>query len=369
MIRIHLDMDDAISPLCPEIKLSQQPGFDPSVALELGNLTRVSYKDYDNYEKRKEKGSEPLLDPHKLSNKYISVENANKMRSKWYTVLNKNEQDKLIDISDASNVYEILDVFYYTSYNLWKILPELYEPNTSRFGFIAKQGNRIFVVFRGTQEPEEWVNNAQPHQISFLQRSLRINTDRPDVKVHWGFNKIYTKFHPGPFLEYPIPNAIFSSPGRAFRGLTDICARENAPKNYPSIWEVIEKIFKNSDYYSPGDQVFVTGHSLGGALATMAALHIACLTDCQPIVYTFASPTVGNSGFAKYFSEKVTHSFRIANTEDPVPKLALPGAKMNGYEHVDKPVVFTCQTGSISGNHNMNAIYCGVVENELKHSD
>lgn len=378
-VQIDIDMDDAISQYSSQIRLSQQTNFDPSVAMELGNLTRVSYKDYEHYENKKEKFLQ-LLEP----GKYIYAENINKSRSKSYTVLDGEDTDVL-------NAYEILDIFYYTSYNLTKIIPEIYDPNTSRFGFIAKQGNRVFVVFRGTREPEEWFNNLQPHQIDFFRRSLKINPDHPDVKVHWGFRKIYTKLHPGPFLKYPILNRIFSSPGKAFRSLTDKFARRNAPKNYPSMWEVVERIFNNPNYYSQTDQVFVTGHSLGGALATLAALHIGHLKNCQPIVYTFASPRVGNSGFARYFEKMVGNSFRIANTEDMVPTkgsaaIKVKGLEMSnsppsnydkfmnwitdglyeeGYEHVGKPVVFTCQTRCISSNHNMNAIYCGVVANEL----
>jgi predicted lipase len=65
-------------------------------------------------------------------------------------------------------------------------------------------------------------------------------------------------------------------------------------------------------------QVFVTGHSLGAALATLAAYDItsACRTDA--CLYTFGSPRVGNPVFEKNFNAKVKNAFRVKNFDDVV---------------------------------------------------
>ena len=58
-------------------------------------------------------------------------------------------------------------------------------------------------------------------------------------------------------------------------------------------------------------QVRITGHSLGGALATLAAYDIAaaaekqCTCRVHTTVYTFGAPRVGNHAFAKEYRAKV----------------------------------------------------------------
>jgi hypothetical protein len=67
----------------------------------------------------------------------------------------------------------------------------------------------------------------------------------------------------------------------------------------------------------------VTGHSLGGCLATIVAMWIRVLLlpsyrgAIQPI--TFAAPTAGNSDFAKYYDELFPQARRLQNTLDVIP--------------------------------------------------
>jgi hypothetical protein len=75
-----------------------------------------------------------------------------------------------------------------------------------------------------------------------------------------------------------------------------------------------------------GGQLLVTGHSLGGALATLGA---AWLYDqlprtgqvSSPVItpYSFAAPTVGNQQFATYYDSTFPNSYRGVNTQDVVP--------------------------------------------------
>ena len=78
-------------------------------------------------------------------------------------------------------------------------------------------------------------------------------------------------------------------------------------------------------------QVWVTGHSLGGALATMLGLWLvdnlsAWTSGTSPSLttYTFASPTTGNQAFADYYNTKSSgnpawQAFRVFNEQDVVP--------------------------------------------------
>jgi predicted lipase len=48
----------------------------------------------------------------------------------------------------------------------------------------------------------------------------------------------------------------------------------------------------------PGAPIFVTGHSLGGALAVIAALDLKLSLNVKVTVYTYGQPRVGNAKFS-----------------------------------------------------------------------
>ena len=75
--------------------------------------------------------------------------------------------------------------------------------------------------------------------------------------------------------------------------------------------EIRDKISSFKDY-----SLYITGHSLGGALALIVtrALDSDNLSSC----YTFGSPKVGNSEFADVIKAPI---YRIVNSLDPVPGL------------------------------------------------
>jgi triacylglycerol lipase len=63
----------------------------------------------------------------------------------------------------------------------------------------------------------------------------------------------------------------------------------------------------------------VTGHSLGGALATLLVTELSATTALKPQAWTFASPKVGDAAFAARYSALSTVSWRIYNRVDVVP--------------------------------------------------
>jgi len=66
----------------------------------------------------------------------------------------------------------------------------------------------------------------------------------------------------------------------------------------------------------PGAPIYITGHSLGGALAIMATRYLA--SDSLGACYTFGGPRVGNSLFA---DDIKTPIYRIVNAADGVPRV------------------------------------------------
>jgi triacylglycerol lipase len=99
-----------------------------------------------------------------------------------------------------------------------------------------------------------------------------------------------------------------------------------------------------------GRTLWFTGHSLGAALATLAASAFDAHADSR--VVTFGSPRVGSPAFASAFSARFSgRSLRYVNDTDivtrvPPPVLVLPPAE---YRHVDS-LRFIAADGSVSGD-------------------
>jgi len=92
-------------------------------------------------------------------------------------------------------------------------------------------------------------------------------------------------------------------------------------------------MLENLEKIDDGEKsVWVTGHSLGGALSVLA---VDCLIDEGYDIsglYTFGQPRVGNARFAKHFDAHFkSRSFRFVNDEDIVTRV--PPRSM-GYRHI-----------------------------------
>lgn len=70
-----------------------------------------------------------------------------------------------------------------------------------------------------------------------------------------------------------------------------------------------------------GDEITFTGHSLGGALATISGNFASQITKKKIRVITFGSPRVGDNEFVKYFNNKVYYSRRYVTEKDLIPFL------------------------------------------------
>ena len=87
------------------------------------------------------------------------------------------------------------------------------------------------------------------------------------------------------------------------------------------VWDEMLPEIENLE--NQGLKIWVTGHSLGAALATLAADR---LQDVQGL-YTFGSPRVGDQGFQERFQLK---AFRVVNGNDIVASIPAEGP----YHHV-----------------------------------
>ena len=156
---------------------------------------------------------------------------------------------------------------------------------------------RITVIFRGSVTKADFVTDSK---ISIIQapdprkyNGTKIE-DAHDVGVHQGFYEyLFGARKGGKSCKYV----------EIMKHVKQLLAESPARRNY---------------------KLYVTGHSLGGALATLFGFYAAASSKLAlPVtVVSVASPRVGNVAFARTFAEmesqgKIRH-LRIANHKDPV---------------------------------------------------
>lgn len=72
--------------------------------------------------------------------------------------------------------------------------------------------------------------------------------------------------------------------------------------------------------------IWLFGHSLGGAVATLLASSLSLRPDGHRVqgVITLGAPSPGNQAFAADYRRRVPNHIRVVNGEDPVPRLLPP---------------------------------------------
>lgn len=142
-------------------------------------------------------------------------------------------------------------------------------------GVITGNAERTWaaVVFRGTETPADWLTNLL----------CRMVPCKSGGHVHHGFNEA---------LE--------------------------------SVWE--SEIVPELDKLPSTCAVYYTGHSLGAALATLAAARRKPLAT-----YSFGCPLVGDAAFAN--AVDVEHLYRVVNQEDVVTHVPMAIPFLFPYEH------------------------------------
>jgi Lipase (class 3) len=121
--------------------------------------------------------------------------------------------------------------------------------------------------------------------------------------------------HPRPWQYPTVPGALVA--GGTIDGLDDLIRFTSNGIAFHN--------FVDSQIAPSGAEIFVTGHSLGGALATVLApwlVHRLSQSNAKNAVmpYTYAGPSAGNAIFASFYTELFKSSYRYYNTIDIVPK-------------------------------------------------
>jgi hypothetical protein len=205
-----------------------------------------------------------------------------------------------------------------------ELLTELHYNGTT-IGYVVKQVveqknndlpiNTVCVVLRGTATASEWQKD-----FDYVQTENAIGDGSTVLNCHKGFLDIYSEF-----------------------------------KN-----ELHETLEKNEIKW---DTVLITGHSLGGSLATLITLDLYKKYNTR--TYVFGSPRV-----CDIIPEDIRYMWRVNNTSDIVPNIPLPvmpNVKNHEnpyrYTHGGTSVEFTNNRSSLTNSH-LLPVYLSYLKDE-----
>ena len=158
-------------------------------------------------------------------------------------------------------------------------------------GFVAANDKHVVLAFRGTDDPLDWIHNLQYTQVEGY-----------GGWVHKGFSKLVGSVRQR-----------FVDTVRSLR--TD------------------------------NQTVWVTGHSLGAAMATLAAWDLADRGIRPYATFTYGSPRVLNPEAAQKYRLR---QYRFVNSEDVAPHFPMPGI-WNRYTHIGN-LTFLLKSGRIANS-------------------
>lgn len=108
------------------------------------------------------------------------------------------------------------------------------------------------------------------------------------------------------------------------------------------VWDKISRVMLR---LGGSGKVVVCGHSLGGAMATIAGVDLYCNVEPRYqksfSIVTFGSPRVGNTVFKDLFDSLIPRSVRVVTVYDPIPKTTI-----NDFVHVDDEYLLGGVVGS-----------------------
>jgi len=152
------------------------------------------------------------------------------------------------------------------------------------YGYIGTTENSIIIAFRGSESFENWL-----HDLDFFKTTY---PGFPGLEVHEGFLSAYQAVQP-----------------------TILSYVSILRKKYPNF------------------PVYVTGHSLGGALSVLCAFDLVVTSGVPSSsisVINLGQPRVGNSLFASKWNQLIGSSFRLVNQRDLVPHVP---PELFGFQH------------------------------------
>lgn len=119
------------------------------------------------------------------------------------------------------------------------------------------------------------------------------------------------------------PTELLADPG-------DARVHDGFYKNYLHFREAVHRRVT----VASGRALYITGFSLGSALAAFCAFDLAHNLNLTPNVHMLGTPRTGNLAWRAIWEHQVKAGLRCTLEPDPVPKAPPPGGPVNGYYHV-----------------------------------
>ena len=205
----------------------------------------------------------------------------------------------------------------------------------------SRRDRTVVVAFRGTEmdRPLDFFTdvNFKPAPFEALAERRGSGAPRAEAAANASAGKEMNSAEvPAPRVHGGFLRAYESVRARVFAAVDDVIAAETHARED-------DHDARDDDHDARDDtwHVFVTGHSLGGALATLFACELGQSAsgpgparDVTVTMYNFGSPRVGDGTFCDAYNALVPDSVRVVNRGDLVPTLPA----LLGYRHVDRGV-------------------------------
>lgn len=196
-----------------------------------------------------------------------------------------------------------------------KIRNSFYNKETDTRAFVAESTDRIIVAFKGTTSRQNLFTD-----IKMMLRPLQ------------QFIRLKSLSNEDPHIESRILSVLKSKSFRRAKVHSGFVHAYNSVRE--ELISVITTLLQEKNR-----PIFFTGHSLGGALATLSSLDVSLGLDVPGTrisVSTFGSPRVGNDPFREVYDNQLPMHWRLVAGGDIVSRLPKVG-----YAHVGKRVVLT----------------------------
>ena len=170
----------------------------------------------------------------------------------------------------------------------------------------------FMITFRGSATKNDWKINLKTKKANYGGTTLaemEALAAQPEIKngpaVHGGFNE---------YADNVLKDSVI-----------------NAEGNLSGVFGYAKE--------TPNAHIILTGHSMGGAVATLLATRLVDLgfPKDRINVVTFGEPAIGNAAYNEQYANKL-HIVRITNTNDPIPGSLQ--TFFGGYEQCGKNVKY-----------------------------
>jgi len=195
-----------------------------------------------------------------------------------------NLNNALLLAKASKAAYETEDTIKRRMKTIWDFQNFKYIDENDTQCFVIGNDKGIILAFKGTTSIEDWLTNV---------KIRKVTGSLGGTKVHSGFKSALD-----------------------------------------CVWARVESTvseFQNGKSHS----LWITGHSLGGALATLATARFLDSGRAVKALYTLGQPRVGDEAFSDVFNVSFSSVYRLVNNEDIVTRIPFLG-----YKHVGQEIYF-----------------------------